>query len=158
MPKITAAAKRRAEIVAYAHQLVGIHEVPTGSNRGPVQQHGVGVDVIQSSTRAYGAAWCVSTVQWTWLHVLGSVWADKTANAYYLASFAHSHGSVIPHPLVGCAVVYHLGAGHAGTVVALKPGGLFQAVEGNEADRVELVTRDPKHLGCTFVLRPELRG
>lgn len=156
--RVTPAAKRRAAIVAYAHELVGIHEVPAHSNSGPIQQHAAGVHVIQSATGAYYAPWCVSTVQYIWRHVLGSTWANKTANAYYLASYAESHGSVIPHPLVGCAVVYHLGAGHAGTVVGLKPGGLFEAIEGNEADRVALVARDPRHIRCTFILRPELRG
>lgn len=158
VPNITAAAKRRAAIVAYARTLDGIHEVPPHENRGPVQKHGVGVNVIQSATGAYGLAWCVSTVQWIWLHVLNSTWAGKTAGVYQLLHYAEAHGAVIPHPLPGCAVCYLIGAGHAGTVVKVYPDGTFDAIEGNHADRVGLVRRDPRYLHCVFILRPELRG
>lgn len=157
-PKITAAAKHRAAIVAYARLLVGIHEVPAHSNDGPVQKYGVGVHVIQSSTGEYHTFWCVSTVQWLWLHILKSTWANKTAGAYYLAEYAQIHGAVIPAPLPGCAVVYHLGAGHAGTVTEVLDAHRFKAVEGNEADAVREVIRDSRHIRCTFILRPELRG
>jgi hypothetical protein len=156
--KTTAAAKRRAAVVAYARELVGIHEVPAHSNNGPVQQHAAGVHVIQSATGAYYAPWCVSTVQYIWRHVLGSTWANKTAGVYYLIEYARAHGAVIPHPLVGCAVCYVIGAGHAGTVVKVYRDGTFDAIEGNHSDKVALVRRDPKHLHCVFILRPELRG
>lgn len=155
---LTAAAKRRAAIVAYAHELVGIHEVPPHSNTGPVQQHAAGVHVIQSATGTYHAAWCVSTVQYIWKQVLGSTWANKTAGVYYLIDYARSHGAVIPSPLAGCAVGYVIGAGHAGTVVKVYPDGTFDAVEGNHSDQVGVVHREPKHLTCVFILRPELRG
>ena len=143
---------KRAEIVAYARTLVGIHEVPDGSNDGP------GVKGLQASTGAYRAPWCVSTRQAIDLHVLGSVYADKSANAYYYAGFAGRHGDVIEKPVAGCAVVYHLGSGHLGTVVTVHSDGTFDAVEGNEGNAVRLVPRDPRHgVVCTFVLRKELR-
>lgn len=151
-------AQKRAAVCAYAHELVGIHEVPPHSNRGPVQQHAAGVTVIQSSTGAYGAPWCVSTVQYIWRQVLGSTWANRTAGVYYLIAYARSHGAVIPHPLPGCAVGYEIGAGHAGTVVEVHADGTFDAVEGNHSDRVGVVRRDPRHLACVFILRPELKG
>lgn len=150
-------AQKRAAIVAYAHELVGIHEVPPHSNTGPVQQHAAGVRVIQSATGAYYAPWCVSTVQYIWKQVLGSTWANHTAGVYYLIDYARSHGAVIPHPLAGCAVGYEIGAGHAGTVIDVYPDGTFDAIEGNHADRVGIVRRDPKHLTCVCILRPELR-
>lgn len=112
--------------------------------------------VLQESTGAFGAPWCVSTVQAEDLHVLGSTYADKTANAYFYASFAEQHGHTIPDPIAGCAVIYHIGAGHAGRVVTVHQDGTFDAVEGNEGNAVRLVPRDPKALQCTFVLRPEL--
>lgn len=143
-------------MVAEARALVGIHEVPAHSNRGPAQVGGVGVDVIQSATGAYGAPWCVSTVQWLWRHVLGSTWAGDTANAYALAEYAHAAGRVIVTPIPGCAVVYHIGAGHAGTVTTYHGGSAFSAVEGNEADAVRPMSRDLRHIPCTFILRPEL--
>ncbi len=144
-------AQLRAAIVKEARSLVGIREVPPGSNSG------IDVHRIQSATHAYNAPWCVSTVQYIWLKVLGTTWAEDTANAYFLAEYAHESKRTIPAPVPGCAVVYHLGAGHAGTVVAVT-GKTFDAVEGNEADAVRVVTRDPRSLGCTFILRHELHG
>lgn len=132
--------------------------MPAHENKGPVQKRGVGVNVIQSSTGAYGLPWCVSTRQWIDLHVLGSTWANKTAGVYQYLHYAEYHGAVIPHPLPGCAVAYLIGAGHFGTVVKVYPDGTFDAVEGNHSDRVGVVRRDPRHLTCVFVLRPELRG
>ena len=145
-------AQLRAAIVKEARSLVGIREVPMGSNSG------TDVHRIQSATHAYNAPWCVSTVQYIWLKVLGSTWAEDTANAYFLASYAKESGRVVEKPVPGCAVVYRIGAGHAGTVVELAGGGTFQAVEGNEADAVREVLRDPRYLACTFILRPELHG
>lgn len=156
---LAGAARRRAQIVAYAGELVGIHEVPAHSNRGPLQQHGAGVTMIQSATGAYGLPWCVSTIQYIWRQVLGSTWANRTAGAYYLADYARLHGALIDHPVPGCAVVYHIGSGHAGTVVAVRRGGVaFTAIEGNEADAVRQVDRNVSAIRCTFLLRPELRG
>lgn len=142
----------RAAIVKEAKSLLGIHEIPAHSNIGP------DVHRIQSATGAYGAPWCVSTVQYIWKQVLGTTWAKDTANAYYLAEFAHEAGRVIPKPVPGCAVVYHIGAGHAGTVVAYGGADTFSAIEGNEGDAVRQVLRDLRHIGCTFILRPELHG
>ena len=150
-PQPTPAALRAA-IVKEARSLVGIREVPMGSNSG------TDVHRIQSATHAYNAPWCVSTVQYIWQKVLGSTWAEDTANAYFLASYAKESGRVVEKPVPCCAVVYRIGAGHAGTVVELAGGGTFQAVEGNEADAVREVLRDPRSIGCTFILRPELHG
>lgn len=135
-----------------ARSLVGIREVPPGSNSG------IDVHRIQSATHAYNAPWCVSTVQYIWLKVLGSTWAEDTAGAYFLADYAEKSGRVIKVAVPGCAVVYHIGAGHAGTVVAVDPVHGFEAVEGNEADAVRLVQRDARYIDCTFILRHELHG
>lgn len=143
-------AELRAAVVKEARSLVGIREVPMGSNSG------TDVHRIQSATHAYNAPWCVSTVQYIWLKVLGTTWAEDTANAYFLANFAKESGRVIAKPVPGCAVVYHIGAGHAGTVVDVQSPQSFHAVEGNEADAVRLVQRSTMALACTFILRPEL--
>ena len=119
---------------------------------------GTDVHRIQSATHAYNAPWCVSTVQYIWLKVLGSTWAEDTAGAYFLADYAEKSKRVIPSPVAGCAVVYHIGQGHAGTVVEVLDAHTFHAVEGNEADAVREVIRDSRHIGCTFILRPELHG
>lgn len=151
-------AELRAELVRVALSLQGIHEVPAHANRGPAQVLGVGVDVIERSTGAIGLPWCVSTVQYVWVRVLGTTWANRTAGAYPLAEYAAEHGCVIAKPVPGCAVVYHIGAGHAGTVVSVnRLRGTFDALEGNEADAVRRITRNPRAIRCTFILRPELR-
>ena len=150
-------AQLRADVCKVARSLVGIHEVPPHSNTGPPQVDGVGVRIIQGATGAFGAPWCVSTVQYIWKRVLGSTWAQDTANAYYLAEYARESKRTLEAPVPGCAVVYHIGSGHAGTVVALT-GRTFEAIEGNEADAVRLMSRDPRTIGCTFILRPELHG
>jgi hypothetical protein len=143
-------AQFRANIVKFAHTLLGIHEIPPHSNSG------MEVRRIQSATGAYGAPWCVSTLQYIWKNVLGTTWAKDTANAYYLAEFAEESGRVIAHPVPGCAVVYHIGQGHAGTVVSYGGADTFSAIEGNEADAVRQVLRNVKQIQCTFILRPEL--
>lgn len=141
----------RNAIISEAHSLLGIHEVPDGSNDGP------GVHEIQTATGAFKAPWCVSTVQYIWKKVFGETFALDTANAYFLADFATKHGWVIPRPVSGCAVVYHLGSGHAGTVVAVHPDGTFDAIEGNEGNAVRLMHRSPLSVQCTFITVPPLR-
>ena len=143
-------AQLRAAIVKEARSLVGIREVPAGSNSG------TDVHRIQSATHAYNAPWCVSTVQYIWQKVIGTTWAEDTANAYFLANYAKESKRVIAKPVPGCAVVYRIGAGHAGTVTQVIDAHRFKAVEGNEADAVNEVVRDSRYIGCTFILRPEL--
>lgn len=148
----TTPAQRRTEVATFARTLVGIHETPAHSNDGP------DVHRLQSSTGAYRAPWCVSTRQYIDLHAIGTTYADRTANVYYYTDYAIRHGNVIAKPVIGCAVCYRIGAGHMGTVVKVYPDGTFDAVEGNEADAVRVVRRDPRHIHCTFVLRHELAG
>lgn len=142
---------KRDLVIHEAMKLVGIREEPPGSNSGPL------VHMIQTATGQFGVAWCVSTVQYIWKKALGSTWADDTAGAYFLADYAQKNGAVIPHPVAGCAVVYHMGDGHAGTVVMVNHNGTFWAVEGNWADQVVHILRDPRQIPCTFILREELK-
>jgi hypothetical protein len=139
-----------ARIVAEAHSLLGIREIPDGSNSGPA------VHEIQTSTGAYGAPWCVSTVQYIIRKVTGKTIADDTANVYYLADYGARHGWVVPHPVVGGPVCYHVGLGHAGTVVQVLGDGSFYAVEGNEGNAVRLMHRTTAQLPCTFLKPPYL--
>lgn len=141
---------KQNEVSRTAHSILGVHEEPTGSNGGPR------VHMIQEATGAFNAPWCVSTVQWIWKKTFGHTIADDTANAYYLADYAGKIGWVVPRPVIGGPVVYHVGAGHAGTVVDVYGDGTFDAIEGNEADRVMLVHRDPRTIRCTFICPPDL--
>ena len=146
-PKPPTTAQR---IVAEAHSLLGIHEVPDGSNSGPA------VHRIQSATGAYGAPWCVSTVQYIVKQVTGHTIADGTAGVYYLISYGQAHGWQKPRPVVGGPVCYRIGQGHAGTVVQVLEDGSFYAVEGNEANAVRLMHRDPRTISCVFLKPPYL--
>jgi hypothetical protein len=150
-PPLTPGEKRRADVVRAAEALVGIREEPLGSNSGPQ------VHQIQTSTGAFGAPWCVSTIQYEWQKAGLGTWAEDTAGAYFLEDYARRNGCVIPRPLAGCSVVYHLGDGHAGTVVDVLRNGNFYAVEGNWGNEVVRILRNPRSIPCTFVLRPELR-
>lgn len=144
-------AKRRAAVVAYSRTLVGIREVPTHSNDGPA------VHRIQSSTGAYRAPWCVSTVQYEDIHVLGSTWANKTAGVYYYLDFARAHGCLVSKPLPGDVVAYLIGNGHMGRIVNVHRDGTLDAVEGNHTDGCYLVPRNPRWVPCRFIRRPEYR-
>lgn len=144
-------ARRRAAVVAYSRTLVGIREVPPHSNDGPA------VHRIQSATGAYGAPWCVSTVQYEDLHVLGSTWANRTAGVYYYLEYARERGCLVSKPLPGDVVAYLVGNGHMGRVVAVHKDGTFDAVEGNEQDAVRIVPRNPRWVPCRFIRRPEYR-
>jgi hypothetical protein len=150
-PVPDAGAARRLAVVAFARSLVGIAEVPAGSNDGPA------VHRIQSSTGAYREPWCVSTVQYEDLHVLGSTYAHDTAGVYAYFEFARAAGDLIAKPVPGCAVCYLIGAGHAGRVVTVHADGTFDAVEGNEANAVRLVPRSPRAIPCRFILRAPYR-
>lgn len=149
--KQTQGAKRRAAVVAYSRSLVGIREIPAHSNDGP------GVHRIQSSTGAYRLPWCVSTVQYEDQHVLGSTWANRTAGVYVYLDYARAHGCLVAKPLSGDVVAYLIGNGHMGRVVNVHPDGSFDAVEGNHSDGCYLVPRDPRHIACRFIRRPEYR-
>lgn len=141
---------KQTHVVSAARHLLGIHEEPDGSNSG------ASVRMIQGSTGAFGEPWCVSTVQYVWREVFGHTLANDTANAYYLADWAEKNALVIPIPVIGCPVVYHIGDGHAGIVCAVESNGAFHAVEGNEANAVRWVLRNKNQVRCTFILPHDL--
>lgn len=144
-------AKRRAAVVAFSRTLVGIREVPAHSNDGPA------VHRIQSATGAYRAPWCVSTVQYEDVRVLGSTWANRTAGVYQYLAYARAKGCLVAKPLPGDVVAYLIGNGHMGRVIVVHADGSFLAVEGNHSDMCAIVPRDPRTLPCRFIRRPEYR-
>ncbi len=144
--------KAQNEVVTNARKELGVHEIPDGSNDGP------DVHRIQSSTGAYRAPWCVSFVQYVWFESFQVYLADRSANAYYLASWAEKEALTIPQAVVGCPVVYHVGDGHCGIVASVRPDGTFDAIEGNEANAVRWVVRNPRAIPCTFILPDQLKA
>lgn len=124
------------KVIAEAQKLLGIHEVPWGSNDGPA------VRMIQSATGAYRAPWCVSTVQYIFKKArIGSprAWSrsigDNTAGAFYLASWARQHGWLRAVPRPAFIVVFLDRLGHAGTVESVSRNG-FTSIEGNASNSV----------------------
>lgn len=146
-------ARKQHEVIDYARSLLGITEEPDGSNRG------AGVDrIIEGGGGVLGTPWCVWTVQDIWKHVFGERLAAGTGNAYALAEWARRNGLVIPRPYLACPVVYHIGEGHAGIVAGVNGDGSFHAIEGNEANAVRWMIRNPREIPCTFILPRQLHA
>lgn len=147
---MTAKPSTAEKIVKEAHALLGVHEIPDGSNNGPA------VHQIQTVTKAYGEPWCVSFVQYVVHFVTGSSIANDTASVYYLIDYAAKSGWVEERPVVAGPVCYRIGQGHCGIVVQVLADGSFYAIEGNEANAVRLMHRDPHMLSCVFLKPPYL--
>lgn len=139
-----------ARLLELAARQVGSTEEPAHSNRGPQ------IERFQQVTATIGQPWCVSFRQWLDVSIFGSTYAHGTANAYAYSAFAQAAGDTRAVPLVADAVVYHLGAGHLGTVVQVLGPTTFVAIEGNEGDAVKRVTRSTVAVPCVFVRRVEL--
>ena len=133
-----------AQIVAKAKSQVGVTEDPVGSNDGSQVRR------YQAVTGAYRAPWCCSFAQWVLAQCGVGPIANRTAGAYYLGDFARSHGWTHPNPTPGCVVVYRIGQGHVGIVVAVHSDNLFEAVEGNENQQVSHTHRDRSIVYCFF--------
>lgn len=129
----TLCSRRIAEV---ARSQIGVVEQPLGSNRGPRISYSVGgVPSYQSTTGAYGAAWCVSFAQAVMIRAGVGSFADRSAGVFYVVGWAHRHGYLNAKPKVGSLVAFTNGQGHMGVVV--KTGaGWFVSTEGNSANRV----------------------
>lgn len=118
------------KLLAWYKGEVGNREYPLGSNKG------VRVSFYQSSTGAYGAAWCVSFLQ-KGLQVLGIPRvADRTAGVFYLVDWARKHGLTRPAPKPGYFVAFMRGQGHIGIVKDVFKNGSFRTIEGNASNMV----------------------
>lgn len=150
--KAITAAQPRPSALAWRAQLVewlGITEQPDGSNRGPCISSGCTRDgktyrSIQSSTGAYGAAWCVSTEQAVALLITGHTFADGTAGVYYSVDWAAARGLVFAKAKLGSLVAFITydshgrrvpGTGHEGFVVAVQANS-FTYIAGNDGNAV----------------------
>jgi hypothetical protein len=117
---------------------LGVREVPYGSNRGPrVRQY-------QSSTGAYGAAWCVSFLQWGFQQVGVPRIANRSAGVFYCVDWARRNGLLRYSPKPGYLAAYMWSAGHIGIVEDVSPGG-FMAIEGNASNMVRRKWRDGRN-------------
>jgi peptidoglycan hydrolase-like protein with peptidoglycan-binding domain len=115
---------------------LGVTERPDGSNRGPRISYSVGsTSSYQSSTGAYGAAWCVSFTQWAFHRVTGRYFGDRSAGVFYVVGWARPRNYLHARPKVGAIVAFMDGQGHMGTVVKVTASG-FVSIEGNASNRV----------------------
>lgn len=122
-PKLTLGDKA----VAYAMTQVGVHESPWGSNEGE------DVRRYQSSTGAYGAAWCASFVSYCWQKAgyQGSV----SAGAWNLTDRCGTRVADVRHAKPGDAVSLNEGQGHVGLFCALV-GDQVRLIAGNTNNQV----------------------
>lgn len=115
-------------VLALALSQVGVKESPPNSNSGPK------VHEYQSTTGAYGQAWCASFAKWLLVRCGASQaqLAHATADVTTWLAYPHmSAANVRP----GDQVIYQWGGGdvdHIGTFYRwILKGHSFQAVEGN---------------------------
>jgi hypothetical protein len=118
---------------------LGVREDPLGSNRGPrVRQY-------QASTGAYGAAWCVSFLQFgLWKLGVPRI-ANRSAGVFYCVDWARKNGCLRYSPKPGYLAAYMWAAGHIGIVEELSTGGGFTAIEGNASNMVRRKWRDGRN-------------
>jgi hypothetical protein len=125
-------------IATYRAEL-GVREVPLGSNRGPrVRQY-------QSSTGAYGAAWCVSFLQWGLQKNGVPRIANRSAGVFYCVDWARKNGYLRYSPKPGYFAAYMWSAGHIGVVEQVYESGGFRAIEGNASNSVRYKWRDGRN-------------
>lgn len=135
----TAHAGLERRLLALERSQLGVHEIPDGSNRGPRISYPVGtVPSYQSSTGAYGAAWCASFQQWALERVLGHELADRSAGVFYIKDWAWRHGLIHAIPKPTDLVAFVDGSGHIGMVETIGRSG-FWSLEGNEGNAVRRV-------------------
>lgn len=127
--------------------VLGINEQPYGSNRGPKISYapaGWPRPSIQSSTGAYGQAWCVSTQQWAGKIAGYGHFADDTAGVYYAVDYANARGWLSAKAKFGSLVAFITydyrgrrvpGTGHMGFVSKVTASG-FSYIAGNDSNGV----------------------
>jgi CHAP domain len=117
---------------AYALGQQGVHESPWGSNRGS------DVHRYQSSTGAYGAAWCASFFWYCWQQA-----GYKGATSAGAWDSTDNHGTRIPtisKAEVGDGVSFDVGDGHIGMYLSHNKS-TVKTVDGNTSDQVAVRER-----------------
>lgn len=113
--------------VAYALSQNGVHESPWGSNNG------VDVHRYQSSTGAYGEAWCASFFWYCWIqagykgHTSANAWASTDSLGTRIADISKAHP--------GDGVSLNEGEGHIGLYLSHDSVNV-KIVSGNTNDAV----------------------
>jgi peptidoglycan hydrolase-like protein with peptidoglycan-binding domain len=124
-----------------------IHEIPDGSNRGPAISYtaalaGHTIRALQSSTGAYGQAWCVSTQQAVMKAIGYGTFANATAGVYYTVDYYAARNQLVAKARVGELVAFITydryghrvpGTGHMGFVMAVQAS-TFTYAAGNDGN------------------------
>jgi hypothetical protein len=124
-----------------------IHEIPDGANRGPAISytatlHGHTIRALQSSTGAYGQAWCVSTQQAVMKAIGYGTFANATAGVYYTVDYYAARNQLVAKARVGELVAFITydryghrvtGTGHLGFVMAVQAS-TFTYAAGNDGN------------------------
>lgn len=118
--------------VAYALSQQGVHETPWGENRG------ADVHRYQSSTGAYGAAWCASFFWYCWQKA--GYKGATSAGAWYTTDRLGTPVRDITRAQKGDAVSFDIGEGHVGMYLSHDKF-MVTTCDGNTSDQVAVRER-----------------
>lgn len=138
------------KIIAAGRRYLGCTESPRGSNSGPCVHH------IQTSTGAFGVAWCGSFCKRAYLDAGVDDDGIITASTFQTVENAKAQGALIPEPIPGCVIVWRPGAdGHMEIVEKRTSSHSVLDVGGNVDNMVKESSRDIS--GAYFIAPKALR-
>lgn len=123
---------------------LGVHEVPSNSNRGPCISYTCRLGTLgyfgpyQGSTGAYGLAWCASFQQWAFGARGPGYFANRSALVSYIEHWAQQRGYLNAKAKVGSLVAFLDDGGHMGYVTKVLASG-YVTIEGNASNSVKQV-------------------
>jgi len=117
--------------VKFALSQVGVHEVPWGSNNGPM------VHQYQSSTGAYGLAWCASFYWYCWQK---AGYRGPTSAGAWNTTDSYGDRVNIQHAKPGDGCSFNVGDGHIGMYLS-HTSTTVKTVDGNTSDQVAVRER-----------------
>lgn len=138
--------------LAYARHCIGVHEIPSGSNRGPIQvvSPSGGVDFFcqHDFVNGVGYPWCAAFWLTCW-EIAGKPFPYKSPGAYALGDYARKQGwaKTILYLIPGDGCVWNEGAGHISMFESYdRRTGLVHTIDGNWNDRVSRTTHHVSRL------------
>ena len=143
---------KHEKALAYAIHCLGVHEVPDGSNRGPVQvsnpQGGVDFFETHDFVNGGGYPWCVTLWLTSWAEA-GHPLPYKTPSAHAMGDWARKHGwaVTVDHLVPGDGCDWNEGSGHLSMFEKYDPAtGLVHTIDGNWENKVMRATHPVSHL------------
>lgn len=137
---------KHEKALAYASHCIGVHEVPNGSNRGPIQVSNPsgGVSFFQEHDFVPGGGypWCATLWLTAWDEA-GHPFPYKSPSAHGLGDWARKNGWAKPiNDLVpGDGCDWNEGSGHLSMFESFDPKtGIVHTIDGNWDNRVQRAT------------------